>query len=723
MFRFFFLLLLLTPFLNGEDKVEVYATSMDTKDNIVKADGEVIVIYQDYQLSAQSAIYDRNSGELELFGNIRASQGDSIKLLGDYAKLNISKKERTFKPFYMVEQNSDVWFSGSSSFARDKEVKIESGVLSGCDPNNPLWKMEFTSSDYNTDTKWLNIYNARIYIYDIPVFYTPYFGYSLDTTRRTGLLPPIFGFSAKEGFYYEQPLYIAEQNWWDLEFRPQTRTMRGSGIYSTFRFTDSKTSRGYLNMGYFKEKENYFLDVENKLANEAHYGFNFNYDNQDVIDQWLGTDLRGQSGLYADIQNMNDVDYMNLSTNDNTKNATTDQLLSRINVFYNTEKNYFGTYFTYYKDLTAQNNDRTLQNLPAIQYHSYLDTLFGDHLLYSLDVKNNNYHREIGISSAQTDLNLPITLQTSLFDEYMNVSYQSNIYVQHTKLQGKELIPPLNEYDSGTYARNYHMLSASSQQTRAYEELTHVVDIGVQYSVAGSSSMAGYYEEQKDYCSLAANKAEAICEFYKITESKENAQFYFSQYIFDDLGKQIIYHRLSQNITYDDGNNSGVGELENELSYQVTNSLNYYNNMFYNSDEQDFSKNFNQISYGTESIKMSLSHMYRNSFITSDTQYTSYMTSGINYRYSNHYSYNFRYDYDLEIKRRKSAEIGFLYAKRCWDFGVRYAENNRPAVNQSGVPGSIYERYIYFTIRLKPMMSETGISGFAYRLPDGAGEN
>src|SRR3990167_2248985 len=244
MFKFFIFLIVFITHLIGDDKVEIYSTTMDTKDNIVTAGGEVVVVYQDYHLSAQRAIYDRNSSELELFGNIRASQGENIKLLGEYAKLNIAQKERTFKPFYMLEKTADVWISGDDGYAKDIEVEIKSGVMSVCDPNDPLWKMEFTSSEYNTDTMWLNLYNARIYIYDIPVFYTPYFGYSLDTTRRTGVLPPMVGFSSKEGFYYEQALYIAEQNWWDLELKPQIRTNRGSGMYTTFRFADSKISKG-----------------------------------------------------------------------------------------------------------------------------------------------------------------------------------------------------------------------------------------------------------------------------------------------------------------------------------------------------------------------------------------------------------------------------------------------------------------------------------------------
>lgn len=722
MFKLFLFLTIFFTHVIGEninDKVEVYATKMDTKDNIVTADGEVVVIYKDYQLSAKSARYDRNSGDLELFGNIRASQGENIKLLGEYAKLNIANKERTFRPFFMLEKTSDVWLSGDNGYAKDKDVEVTSGVMSGCDPNEPLWKMEFTSSEYNTDTMWLNLYNARLYLYDIPVFYTPYFGYSLDTTRRTGVLPPMVGYSTKEGLYYEQALYIAEQNWWDLELKPQVRTNRGSGLYSTFRFVDSKVSKGSLTAGYFKEKQKYF--EESELANKKHYGFNFLYDNSDVINEWFGTSFEGQSGLYMDIVNMNDVDYINLSTNDTTQNVTTTQLLSRVNLFYNTDNDYIGTYFKHYKDLTLESNKRTLQDLPAIHYHRYLDTFLEDHFLYSLDVKSDNYYRELGKSATQTDINIPLTLQTSLLDEHLNVAYKANLYAQHTSFKGEEEIPTTNEYNSGLFGRNSHAFSASTQLTRAFDEFTHVVDFGAQYEMEGSEFEDGYYEEQRDYCSIRANQSKPICEFYNIAEIEKNLQLYFSHYLYDVVGKQIIYHRLAQNISYEEIG-GGAGELENELDYQITDRLNFYNNMFYNYDESSFSKNFNKIMYKGESLDLGLSHMYKDTFLEKTNLYTpitSYLTTIINYKYNKHYSYSFKHDYDLERSEKKGFEVGFLYQKRCWDFGLRYVENNRPILSLSGVSDSIYDRYIYVIVRLKPIMSpQSDGTGFSYRLPD-----
>lgn len=711
-------ILIFTTVLCAEDKVEIYATTMDSENNTVKAYNGVSVVYKDYYLTSESATYNRTSGELELLGNVRATNGVEYKILGNRAKLNIAKKERSFQPFFMLETQSKVWISADEGSAKDKDIDISSGVVSGCNPNDPLWKMEFTSSDYNTQEKWLNIYNARMYIYDIAVFYTPYFGYSLDHTRRTGLLTPSLGISSDEGFYFEQPLYIAEQNWWDLEFKPQVRTARGYGLYSTFRFIDSEISKGEISIGYFKEKEEYFLDQE--LANEKHYGFNLLYENSNFINQWFGTDLSGQSSMFVDVKNMNDVDYINLSSGDTTQNSTSTQLLSRVNLFYNTENDYMGSYFKYYKDLTSDTNEETLQILPTLHYHHYVETFLEDHLLYNVDIQSNNISREINKDAIQTDLNIPITLQASLFDEYLNVAYTSYLYGQYSSFGGSEE-EPTGEYNNGLFARQYNMIEASTQLVRAFDEVSHSISFGARYTQSGFESTDGYYKENKDFCADTVNKYDARCEFYNITDVDEAIQLDFTQYLYDSSGNQIIYHRLAQ--TLSDGS-SDVGELENELSYQITQSINFYNNMFYNYSEGDFSKLLHKLTYRDTKFNVALSHLFKDTFLEetdTTTPYTSYITSSAGYTYDSHYSYHVKMDYDYEYSLKKSAEIGFLYKKRCWDFGLKYVENNKPilkivdGVNESS---SIYDRYIYFTIVFKPFMkNEGGKSEFDLKLP------
>ena len=143
--------------------------------------------------------------------------------------------------------------------------------------------------------------------------------------------------------------------------------------------------------------------------------------------------------------------------------------------------------------------------------------------------------------------------------------------------------------------------------------------------------------------------------------------------------------------------------------------------MFYNYDEQKFSKIFNQLTYKHKKVEVELSHLYKDSFIasTDDTpRYTSYITSTARYNYNQHYSYKFRYDYDLESRNQKSREIGFMYHKRCWDFGLRYVENRRPQLSKD-TSSYIDERFIYVSIALRPIMhSSSESSDYAIKLPE-----
>ena len=727
MLRLLSLLLFVTLLLNAAEKVEIYASNMDSKGETVIASGGVTVLYQDYLLTADKAIYNRASGDLELFENIRVNYNGNYKILGKYAKLNIKKKEKLFQPFFMTDKESKVWISADKAEAKDKDIDITAGMTSGCNPTDPDWSLEFSGSDYNSDTMWLNLYNTRFYLGDLPVFYLPYFGYSLDTTRRTGLLMPSLGLSGDEGFFYEQPIYIAEQSWWDLELKPQIRTSRGSGLYETFRFLDSKTSGGEFTAGYFKEQEHYYK--EKNLQNRSHYGFDFKYQNTNFVEQWFGFDLQGDSVIYVDAKHMNDVDYINLASSDKLNNSTAQQLLSRVNMFYNTDENYVAAYFKYYQDLTLESNAATLQKLPTLQYHNYINTLLDDHLLYSIDVQSTNIEREEGKTALQTDINIPITLQTSLFDEYLNISYRSDFYLQQSSFGGSDL-NTAKIYNDGYFLRNNHTLSASTQLTRAYENLSHVISFGVTHNFLGQESRHGYYDDNKDFCSKDINKNDSRCEFYNLTDVQDETKLEFIQYLFDSYGDEFIYHRVAQTISRSSVNSDKLGDLENELDYKVTSYLSYYNNMFYNYEHENFSKVFNSLTLSGYGVSLGLSHLYRNSYIRPvvavgavgyTPQHTDYLTTSIGYTYNKHYSYSAAYNYDREAGEIKSMDIGFMYKQRCWDFGLKYSENNRPVlIQENGVSkaSSVYDRYIFLTLVLKPFMQANGSSFLNFKLSE-----
>lgn len=718
MSRYLFILFFLFSTLYAADPVEFYAKNLEQNGTKIIAVGDVLVIYQDAYITADRAVYDKNSTELELFGNVVTLKGSEYQLIGEHVRFNMQKKEREIAPFFMLEKESKLWLSAQKMSSCKSEFDIDSGIVSGCNPDDPMWEIYFSSADYNDETKWMNLYNTRFHIGGVPLFYLPYFGYSMDKRRRSGLLMPSFGLSGSEGFYYEQPLYIVAGDRVDIELRPQVRTLRGQGLYGTLRFVDSKDSKGSLTLGYFGEKESYFLT--NNLQNDRHYGFGFEYENSRVLQNWLGLDLDGQSGLYSDVHWMNDVDYLNLSSNDTINNVTSNQVYSRVNLFYSEEDNYYGSYLKYYLDLNPQDPNKrkaTIQKLPIIQYHHYLDTFFEQHLYYTLNMQANNYVRVEGKAGGEVDINIPVSLQASLFDEYVNVAYKAQLNGRLIDFRNSADVNVSDDiYEQGFYGSLSHVVEVGTYLTKGYEENSHTMGLSATYTKFGSDQKTGYYDNVENNCSTAGSTG-LECEFYTLNSVADNVDLQFTQYLIDGSGKETIYHRLSQPIIVNGTaeQERGLGEFENEFRWNITDRISFYDDTFYSFQRSEWAKTLNTLRYTDEIFDVGFSYLYENKAYKDEIEpYTNYINADASYRYDSHYKYFVKYAFDIENSIKKYSEVGFLYSKRCWDFGLRYVENNRPVLLNGGITSSVFDKYVYFTIIMKPL----GGSEVNYRTTD-----
>ncbi len=710
MFRTLLLLCALLSALQAQ-KVELFSANVDTNGSLVKAQNDVVVLYDGMYLSAETASFDRNSGIIELYGNVNALRGAEYYAMGDYLMLNTKENIRQFRPFFFQEHSDELWISARSAKTDEEEYELHTGVVSSCNPQDPDWTLQFSSGYYDGDNQWMQLYNARLYAGSIPVFYLPYIAYPTDTTRRTGLLRPTFGLSGDEGFMYQQPIYIAESPRWDLELLPQIRTDRGEGLYSTFRFVDSPRSSGHITVGGFKEKRSY--QEEFNLRNDQHYGAEFYYQHRGFLRTWFDWDVQGSSGIYSDITYLNDVEYLNLKKNDSLDYATTSQVTSRLNFFLNQSEDYYGMYGKYFIDLNKDSNADTIQNLPILHYHHYLNTFLDDHFLYSLNYRGNNYYREEGKNAIQNELTTPLSFQFPLLDEYLTFTLSENIYASHIGFHGPEdvSVPP-NDYSSGLFIRDYQRMELNTNLVKPFDGFQHAISLTAAYEHPGQEYRDGFYEDYEDiFRNNKENNVPCVsgpCEYDNIADNLKQASLEFTQYIFSDQDGEKLYHRIKQPIVYEQGYDR-YGDLENELRYYFTKTLNYYNNTFYNYDRNVFSKTQNSLGYNDGTFVFNLSHLFEDKlFVNSTTNAetrvkTSYLTSNARYNYSSRWQFFAGYAYDLELSETKNRHIGFLFSKRCWNLQLEYVENIRPTLGTTGQATGIQDKVLYLTLNLKPL--------------------
>lgn len=652
-----------------EEDVEVLAKYVEKEGTKVYARGDVVLYSSKYVVTADEVDYDYESGDAELRGNITILEGVDYSIRSGKAKLNFRNDEGEFSPLFFFDERSNVWMKCEDSVSDPGYYLAKKSIVSSCNVQDPDWKISFTSGEFNRNSKFLHLYNPVFYANDIPVFYLPYFGFSTDRSRRSGLLRPDMGLGSSEGLYYLQPIYFAMYKNWDLELDPQIRSKRGVGLYSTFRFADSPYSKGAISIGRFAEKETYALD--NQLKNDTHYGFEIRYERSKLLSE---KNPLIEDGLLVDVNYLNDIDYYNTLRSDKTDY---NQLVtSTINYYAKTDMDYVGLYAKYYIDTSKISNDDTLQELPTAHYHRFSDSFISDKLLYSVDYKVKNFDRQEGLTAVQNEVNIPISFFFSAFDDYLHFSVSENVYMTHVSYDNQG-----NAGKYGQYLRNFHQFSMFADLAKPYENFFHTMYLGVDYILPSAEKKEGRFED-----------------FVEPETQEESVNLKLVQYFYDSAGKKRASHSLKQPYYFSDTRYK-YGDLENKLKLHITDTFSITQNTNFSHERSEISKNQTALSYEDDIYKLSFMYTYEYKEPAKNNDFITFFAST---KYYKNYTLFTSADYDIEDNQYKSWSVGWQKKQKCWDYSLIYKNENTPKLTSTG-SDSVNKNGVYLMFNLYPM--------------------
>lgn len=601
-----------------------------------------------------------------------------------HTKINLNTDKGVSDPLFFFDESSNVWIKCENAILNPDTYITQKSIVSSCNTQNPDWKIAFTTGEFDKENKWLHLYNPVFYANDIPVLYLPYFSFTTDKTRRTGLLKPEFGMSSSEGFYYMQPMYYAPDVNYDVELRPQIRTNRGEGMHGTYRFVDSAYSNGSITTGYFQEHSNYAKD-EN-LKNDSHYGLKMTYDRSQLLSEKYTTI---EDGLWLDINYLNDIDYYNTMRNET---LSYDKLAtSRLNYYVKHDQDYVGLYAKYYIDTSKISNDSTMQELPTLHYHHFANPLLLDNLLYSVDYKANNYTRQEGVTAFQNEFNAPFTLYFSLLEDYLHVSVSENIYASHIAYGNDD-----TQENEGKYWRNYHKLTLFTELSKPYDSFYHTMYLGIDQILPSKEDENGY-----------------IADFIALNTLVKSTALTLKEFFYNEEGEKKVSHTLKQ-IYYSDYDYK-YGNLENDLKYYVTNQFYLGHNFHYSHEYSKISRNQVSVNYADDIYSTSLRYTYQDKTYRENTIYKvnqdisankdySFVTLYADTKYFTHYNIFSSVDYDVQDDQFRSWNIGFKKTLKCWDYSIQYRDKITPKLTSASID-SVNREGIMFMFNLYPMGS------------------
>jgi LPS-assembly protein len=213
----------------------------DEKERYVEAIGNVVIMSNNYVITADNVLYYTDKDELWAKGNVRILDGTSKVVVCSSAFFKDKFKQGIMREFTM-------YFGENSLLAADKAkrfdenhaelTKVRYSPCAICGNSAPIWQISAQKTEMDLIREKVVYRNAFFEVYGIPVGFIPYFSHPTPGAQaQSGLLVP----SIKNG-RAQLPLYYRLKPNLDFTFTPrfsrdnilyetETRYLAANGIY------------------------------------------------------------------------------------------------------------------------------------------------------------------------------------------------------------------------------------------------------------------------------------------------------------------------------------------------------------------------------------------------------------------------------------------------------------------------------------------------------------
>ena len=668
----------------------LYADRFESQDSVIHAYGHIVLTYDGNLFIGKEATYDRKRNIITISGDTEIIGAKGNKITADSIRFDVGKNKIVFKNFYHIGKD-DIWIASKDAIKQDNRYSFKNSFLSSCAPKNPDWSMHFAKADYNATSRYIKLDDVKLYAKDTPILYFPYLAFSLNRERSSGFLMPKFEYSGDEGFIYSQPYFWAISDSMDLEFDPQIRTKRGAGLFATFRFVDSAVSKGQIRVGYFKDKDSFAK--KHHLKYSSHYGLEMIYKSEDFLKSYKPDGYRDT--LYLNLDLFNDIDYLNLQYGKMFHFENSSRYKeSRFNYSLYNENNYFGIGAKYYIDTELVDNDTTLEELPALRYHSFTKSILNDYLNYSFDLSFHNYTRKEGIDGYSGAFKLPVEFHTSLLNGYAN-------FVMEEKIVGKgiELSQDIINHNRYYSLSANHMLGIYSQLLKPYNFGLHTMIFGATYT--DGSSIKESSLKYKDI-------AEALKKEISLEPVGERKVSLLMHHFWDSNGGNLhIDYLLRGDYYLDIDSRWSLLRQEIHIDYKKFSWFSLYTYSFQYNETLEFT---NRFSYNSDNYLLYANYAWKKDYYATEL-WQKELKIHARYKYSEKLAFYGGFTYDFSKHYDKDWEVGLMYDKKCWNMQIIFKQETTPVLRENGV-GSIHNNSVMFKFNLVPF----GGSGLDNRL-------
>jgi LPS-assembly protein len=435
------------PMRKGEGlTVDAEHLSADQETNDIIAQGHVTIARAGSLLTADEVRINRETQKAQAHGNVQFTdpQG-TIQAESFSGNLEDETGELGNGTVYLGANHLTI--SGSKlekSFGQTYHIENGEFTTCQCGAGAPSWSIAGKSIDVTLNGYGF-VENAKLKVLDYPLLPLPYLAFPAKTTRQTGLLSPLFGFSNKRGFVYTQPLFVVLNKSADLTVAPDVETSARVGGVGEFRYALDEKSKGVLDLGFYDEslRSNPNNDIVDTTIADPHI----------PRDRWsvtasmqhelpLGIRAFADSLAVSDDLYLREIRTYSFDPQYERTLSTSRFSSSTVGLYESWEKATLIADAIYYQDF-IQEDDLTLQRLPQVDLFA-ADRYFDRHLKLAMDGEFVDFWRRKGFDGPRLDL-APTATVPFRWQEYFNGNLGLQLRETAYHLNNTDLIVPVSE--------------------------------------------------------------------------------------------------------------------------------------------------------------------------------------------------------------------------------------------------------------------------------------
>jgi len=221
----------------GTAVIDADSLTGKTKDQI-EATGDAKLRQGGQSIRADTLQFNQRTHEVDAKGSVILKQ-DGNSMSGPHLQFNMDTSAGTMEqPVFYIKEN-DSRGSADVLHIQDRlHYSLENATYTTCPAGNQDWMLSMGSLEIDRERQIGIAHNALVKFKRVPILYSPWMDFPINSQRKSGFLSPIFGGTSNGGSEITLPFYWNIAPNFDATLTPREMTKRGLLLGNEFRYLE-----------------------------------------------------------------------------------------------------------------------------------------------------------------------------------------------------------------------------------------------------------------------------------------------------------------------------------------------------------------------------------------------------------------------------------------------------------------------------------------------------